>query len=611
MNRNIKHLSYFLSICFFILLLRLLYTQIFNAASITSRPYIDERLTQVAEYLIDKGAVKKDGEVGTVDKAQLYALVKNNKLRKQIKKLDEMGSFLVEDKITVVLSKNAAMIRNPRKLRQNDFVRGRILDRNKKILAYTKDEGDLQRQYPYGAELFNVLGYSNVAYGNTRLEAAYDRFLSSPLSVPWYRRIFQSAREKRSGDDVVLTIDSQLQKAAYETLGEHRGAVVVLSVKTGEILALVSKPSFDPDQPLGKIWVKAERDQDAKLFKNRATEELYPPGSTFKVVVTAKALQTKSFDAKETLECTGRGRYGISGQHGHGEVDLTQALVKSCNVYFAEVGVRLGKDAIREIANQFGFEQQFDLAPFSDAHFYVVPSRSVAPDIKPYQKGLLAQSAIGQYEVRVTPLQMAMVVQAVANHGILMSPYLLKEIRQRADFDANDDDSQNPSELLSKPVLTFEPKQLVESMPSNVAHQLRDMMVQVVENGTGKWLKKIYYLFPSLEEKGNNYKRQDTETDITKNTKAKNPAPKSKYIASYSKRIKGQRILVAGKTGTAEVGREGEKGHSWFIAFAPADNPKFAVCVLAENAGWGATVAGPIAIEVLTAAFNLTMLDFK
>jgi peptidoglycan glycosyltransferase len=250
------------------------------------------------------------------------------------------------------------------------------------------------------------------------------------------------------------------------------------------------------------------------------------------------------------------------------------------------------------MANRFGFEQQFDLAPFSDAHFYVVPSRSISPDIKPHQKGLLAQSAIGQYEVRVTPLQMAMVAQAVANHGILMSPYLLKEIRQRADFDANDDDSQSPSELLSKPVLTFEPQQLLESMPPSVAHQLRDMMVQVVENGTGKWLKKIY-------------KRQDTENDITKNTKAKNPDPKSKYIASYSKRIKGQRILIAGKTGTAEVGREGEKGHSWFIAFAPADNPKFAISVLAENAGWGATVAGPIAIEVLTDAFNLNMLDFR
>jgi len=461
----------------------------------------------------------------------------------------------------------------------------------------------VKRWYPAGEETFHAVGYASEVYGNSGIEDACSDVLISPkvekevlkrppringrtegerlsLSPEPRASIFEkllfparSGAEVQNGssglrqgsksplNEVILTLSKHLQNTAYQSLGEHRGAVIALNVKTGEILALVSKPSFDPNQPAGKKWVIASRNKETQPFLNRALQQRYPPGSTFKVVTAAAILQREDINPLETIECRGV-KYAIRDNKRHGTVALKRALTISCNSYFAGMGVRLGKEYLTQTASQFGFGRTIELVTKycrnGDVPSLVtVPSISIPDNLPCKQKGLIAQSAIGQYEVRVTPLQMALVAAAVANDGVIMCPHIIKEIR-------------SPSSTLK-----FSPKQFSVALRPMIARQLREMMTLVVEEGTGRRLKRIYKI---VDDDG------------------------VKYKTSYAKNLQSEIVCVAGKTGTAEVGREGEKPHSWFIGFAPANYPQIAVCVLVENAGWGSVVAGPIAIEMLTEA---------
>jgi len=544
MNTNIKHLYYFFIFCFSLIAISLFLCQGLLAPALSKKQYRDEKLVKLVQQLIDKQVLKAGKYVGSVDKDKLQKEVSNTSLRRRILQLDAMGSFLVEDG-KVYLADNALVVRNPRQLQGRALIRrGRILDRNTEVLAetVTDENGQNRRWYPAGTETFHVVGYANKIYGNAGIEGVCNDVLISP-------------------QDVVLTLSKHLQNVAYQALGEHHGAVIVLNAKTGEILALVSKPSFDPNQPAGKKWVIASRDKETQPCLNRVVQERYPPGSTFKVVTAAAILQRKDINPLETIGCRGV-KYAIREHKRHGTVALKKALTVSCNSYFAEMGVRLGKECLAQTASQFGFGRTIELVTqYCDggnvSSLVTVPSISIPDNLPCKQKGLVAQSAIGQYEVRATPLQMALVAAAVANDGLIMCARIIKEVR-------------SPSSTLK-----FKPKQFRIALRPTVARELREMMTSVVEEGTGRWLKRIYKI---VDDDG------------------------VKYKTSYAKNLKAEKIPVAGKTGTAEVGREGEKSHSWFIGFAPANSPQIAVCVLAENAGWGSVVAGPIAIEMLADA---------
>ena len=549
MNTNIKHLYYFFVVCFLLIAINLLLWQVLLAPNLSAKEYQDAKLVKLVNRLIDKQVFKAGKYIGSVDEDKLRRAVPKANLRRQILQLDAMGCFIVEDG-RVCLSDNALVVRNPRKNAGQPYIRrGRILDRHMEVLAetVTDEDGGEKRLYPGGEETVHVVGYASEIYGNAGVEDICHDFLIAPKASLL--------------NDVVLSLSKRLQSVAYHALGENRGAVVVLNVRTGEIYALVSKPGFDPNQPAGKTWVIASRDKEAQPFLNRALQERYPPGSTFKVVTAAAILQREDINPAETVECRGV-RYAIRERERHGTVDLKKALAQSCNSYFAEMGVRLGREDLTRTAAQFGFGRIIALTEKNYSNGNVVPlaaipSISIPDTSRCDHKGLVAQSAIGQYEVRTTPLQMALVVAAVANDGVIMWPRIIRERR-------------SPSSSLK-----FKPKQFSTALHPMVARELRKMMTVAVEEGSGRWLKRIYKI---IDDGGVRYK------------------------TSYAKNLEAEKIPVAGKTGTAEVGREGEKPHSWFIGFAPANSPRIAVCVLVENAGWGSTVAAPIAIEVLAEA---------
>lgn len=609
MDKNIQTAFRCFTLCFIIVILALATEQLVLKKSISRQSYNDQKLLEIIPELVSAGVLSKsdDDYLAELDKKKLSDYLSTGKAARstrrrraiymQLVRADRQGAIIVEkDKIR--LARGATNINDPHiTMAIRKRKRGKFLARNYEILAgnVTDERGRYSRVYPLGPELFNVIGYSKVSYGRSRLEDIYNDFLIGKQKKKWYLPFYTS---RSPVADVVLTIDSQLQKYAYDALGEHAGAIVVLDVETGAILAMVSKPSFDPSSPAGKEWIKAGHDEKNKQFRNRAFEEIYPPGSTFKTVTASTALMNPDvIDAEKTINCDGYyNKYKLRCHHPHEEVDLSSALILSCNAYFADIACQLGVDKLRETASKFGFgvdrkhPQIFDLLPDDpDKQFLTESSYSIPYDLPPHP-GLIAQSGIGQYEVRTTPLQMAMVAAAIANSGTVMKPFLVKEIRKSANNEA-DVHKLNGSWKQYQPgkvIKTYSPQKFGQAVSPEVAAEITKMMIGVMENGTGKWLKKIY----KTEE--------------------------GKYIVA--RKTEGTLIKIAGKTGTAETAKS-KPTHSWFVAFAPADtgktgipvklaqagNPRIAVCVLAEYAGWGATVAGPIAVDVLAAALNQSL----
>jgi peptidoglycan glycosyltransferase len=310
--------------------------------------------------------------------------------------------------------------------------------------------------------------------------------------------------------------------------------------KTGAVLALVSYPTFDPNAtvPLkGRdteaAWAALNADPDTPLI-NRATTGLYPPGSSFKTVTGSAALDLGVVTPQSPFDC--KGKLKVQGYTirdfslgGHGLLDFARALVVSCNVTFAQVGLRLGADALVRYAESFGFNRviPFDL-PMAESQIQNAGSMDQVA---------LASSAIGQAQDLATPLQMALVASGVADGGMVMKPYLVDEVQ---DYNG-------------KIIKQFSPKPWDRVMKQETARTLTDIMVKVVQEGTG--------------------------------TRAQ---------------IDG--VDVAGKTGTAEL--EGKVPDAWFIGFAPAYDPKVAVAVLVEQGGEGGSTAAPIARRVIEEALS-------
>lgn len=433
--------------------------------------------------------------------------------------------------------------------------RGPILLGGTPIAQSVPTDDDLRylRRYQPGELYAHLTGYYSFVYGaGAGIERTEDALLSGSSDQLFYRRMVDLVTgRKPQGASVELTVDPAAQKAAAEGLGDQRGAVVALDPRTGAILAMVSSPTYDPNELAGHDVTKVQKaykdlnaDEDDPLVNRAISGDLYPPGSTFKIVTSAAALSSGKYD--ENSQVYGGARLDLPqtstdlpndfpGSCGpNNRVDLTHALEISCNTAFGSLGLTLGGDALREQAAKFGFGDRLNVP------MPVTPS-TVPTGMNPPQT---AQAAIGQFDVRVTPLQMAMVSAGIANKGVVMSPYAVKTVRS-PDLDVLEQ---------------ARPQELSEAVSEDVAAQLTRMMEKVVTSGTG--------------------------------TRAQIPG-----------------ISVAGKTGTAQQGK-GEPPHAWFTAFAPADDPKVAVAVVVEDGGkagseaFGGRVAAPIAKSVMEAVLN-------
>lgn len=362
-------------------------------------------------------------------------------------------------------------------LREYERQRGPIVVAGRDVARSiaTNDALKYLRSYPGGPTYAHLTGFYSFVFGATAIERTENSILAGTDDRLFIKRLSDlfTGREQQGGA-VVLTIDPAAQAAAASALGNRRGAVVALDPRTGAILAMVSSPSYDPG-PLsshdGK-QIRAARarllDDPANPLLNRAINETYPPGSLFKVVTAAAALSSgrytpdtrvpspRRLDLPQTTRTLGN----FGGETcGDGRTDtLFDAFVISCNTAFAAVGLNLGGDALREQAQKFGFGERLEV-PLS-------VSRSVfPPDLDQPQT---AFSAIGQFDVRITPLQGAMIAAAVANHGTVMRPYLVREVKA-PDLSTLD---------------VAHPTALGDSVSPQVADRLTAMMQAVVDQGT-------------------------------------------------------------------------------------------------------------------------------
>ncbi|MGY1690160.1 peptidoglycan D,D-transpeptidase FtsI family protein [Geodermatophilus sp. SYSU D01105] len=342
----------------------------------------------------------------------------------------------------------------------------------------TDDRLTYLRQYPQGPLYAPVTGYYSLVYGNSQVERAENEILAGSDGRLFARRIADlfTGRDP-SGGDVVLTLDPAVQEAAMAGLEGVTGAVVALDPSTGAVLGMASTPTYDPNllsshdpQAIRDYWAQLnEADRDPRL--NRAISDNYPPGSVFKVIVSAAALSTGEYTpdtvipAPDTLTLPGTSteleNFGGSRCSSTGEQPLIDALTISCNTAFAQLGIDLGEDRVREMAEAFGMDGERREIPLT-----VEPSTMGDPE----NDAQLGVSSIGQQSVVVTPLQAAMIAAAVANDGTLMTPYLVDQLRA-PDLSVLDQ---------------TDPEELSEPVTPEVADQLTEMMESVVTNGSGR-----------------------------------------------------------------------------------------------------------------------------
>ncbi|ALV36493.1 penicillin-binding transpeptidase domain-containing protein [Streptomyces sp. CdTB01] len=417
--------------------------------------------------------------------------------------------------------------------------------------ARTKS-GDLayKRTYKDGALYAAVTGYASQAYAPTQLEGIYQNLLNGTDNR--LKTVMDTVTGKRAEPgDVVTTIDPAVQKAAYDALGAKKGAAVAIDPKTGKILAVVSTPSYDPTSltdanTAGPAWKKLNADPD-KPLTNRALRQPLPPGSTFKLVVAAAALEDGLYSSVDqhtdspdpyTLPGTTRELSNENPNAPCENASIRTALEYSCNNVFARMAVQLGQDKVRAMAEKFGFNDDAQHVPVR-AYTSVYPSGM--------NQSSTALTGIGQFDVTATPLQMAMVSAAIANGGKLVSPHMVAQITDGGgDVLKNYDDSAGTKEIVS----------------SSTAEQLRSAMQTVVEKGTGT-----------------------------------------------NARISG--ITVGGKTGTAQHGENNSQTpYAWFTSYGKTGGKEVAVAVVVEQSDAarsevsGNGLAAPVARAMMKAALD-------
>lgn len=439
-------------------------------------------------------------------------------------------------------------------LRDANRPRGPIVTADGEIVArsvriHDDTEFDYQREYPLGPLFSHVVGYESFIFGNTGVEKTYnDQLIGRDTELQIEN--LPNISDENTGT-VVLSMTAAAQREAQAALGNQRGSVVLLDVQSGGVLAMYSNPSYDPNPLTGhdskqvQAYFRALATNPDKPDLARAFRERYPPGSTFKVVTATSAIDQgiatpdtefpvrSEFDLPQTNATI----QNFGGDSCGGT--LFESFTNSCNTTFAQLGQDLGNDFVPEMS-QFGIGD----APPLDSSPGAVPSVGPAESDFDTQDPEFGLAGIGQGQVSVTPLQMALVAEAIANNGEIKVPHVAKEIR-----DADDN-------LVRR--IDPDGREWKIATDATTAQAVNQMMRSVVEEGTGT-----------------------------------------------AAQIGG--VPVAGKTGTAQIG-DGGAPHAWFIAFAPADAPRFAVAVIVErggNAGSEATggeVAAPIAKRMLQVA---------
>ena len=351
-------------------------------------------------------------------------------------------------------------------LLEEQCVRGDILASDGTVLAETivDEDGSETRTYPQGRVFAHVVGYSSEGTSGLESQAAAS-LLDSHETI--LNKILNELRgRKETGDSVQTTLNVRIQEAAYEALGDYQGAVVAMDAETGEILAMVSKPDFDPNT-LSEYYDELINDEDDEgTLVNRATYGLYPPGSTFKVLTTLEYMREYPKAWKNfSFECSGI--YNVDdltiqcyGQTAHGELDLAGAFACSCNGAYASIGRQLDFSDFYSLCESFGFNQTISGVSMTKSIFRLKNNKS---------EFLSMQTSIGQGETQVTPLLNCMIAASVANDGVMMKPYLI--------------DSVMSSE--GNTVKTSSPSRYADVMSKKEAGILQDMMRRVVTDGTG------------------------------------------------------------------------------------------------------------------------------
>ena len=424
-------------------------------------------------------------------------------------------------------------------LEQQQIPRGLIYARDGTVVAANQRRGAGEtrryvRRYPTDSLFSHAIGYSFIDRGQSGLERSFSDLLIGQGNE--LASVVDELSGAREGDNLRTTLDPRTQEVARRALGSQRGSIVAIEPDTGRVRAMVSIPDFDPNS-IPERFNELNADSQSPLF-NRATQARYPPGSTFKVVTASAALDSGDFTPDSTV--SGENNKRISAVplenfdgEDFGQVSLTEALTKSINTAWAEIGERLGDATMLRYMRRFGFgsEPPIDL-----------PRDQLAASGIYGEDGLLdasdaidiGRASIGQERLQVTPLQMAMVAAAIANEGVLMEPVLAER-------------AIAPDGRVTQ---RFQPDRVRRVIRADAARGVSRMMSSVVEEGSG------------------------TAAQL-------------------------QGVRVAGKTGTAERGAG--INQAWFIAFAPANNPKIAIAVTVEQAkGTGGEVAAPIAQRVLS-----------
>lgn len=405
--------------------------------------------------------------------------------------------------------------------------------------------------------------------GKTALERSYETYLHGTkgkrlVEVDVKGKLMRQLQMEAPipGSKVYLTIDSQLQQATDEALGDQSGAAVALDVNTGEVLAIASRPTFNPDLfakgIASKEWQELVQNKRYPL-QNKAISGQYPPGSTFKMIVALAALREGIIGTKRTVDCKGDffigdARYRCWKKAGHGPTDLKKALRESCDVWFYQIGLELGIDKLSQAAKEFGLGSVVGY-PLPGERSGVIPSQEWKRERynKPWYAGETVIASIGQGFVLATPLQLAVMTAALANQGTVLKPQAIKRIE---DWEGN---------ILMQPETEVVRK--IEYSKKDW-DAIRDGMIAVVNSPRGSGRGALL-----------------------------------------------ENVLVAGKTGTSQVVRrksdeeeeESKNGeipyrfrpHALFVAFAPAKKPEIAVAVVIEHGQSGGRAAGPVAKAII------------
>lgn len=352
--------------------------------------------------------------------------------------------------------------------------RGTIYAAGGQVLAETAEDEDGKevRVYPYANMFSHAVGYAtNGKYG---IEAQANYYLINSNTRLSEKVASDVAGKKYPGDSVITTLDVDLQQIAYDSLGMYKGAVIVSEPSTGRILAMVSKPDFDPNE-IETIWDELLDDEESGVLLNRVTQGLYPPGSTFKIVTALEYIrENKDSYNQFRFHCNGSFSHGenrISCYHGtvHGSEDFSKAFAKSCNSAFASIGLSLDREKFGSTLNELLFNSELKVDFAYNQSKLVIDADTSDADVM--------QASIGQGTTQITPLQLNMVTSAIANEGMLMKPYLLERV-----------------ETSEKTVVKqFSPSSYKRLMSEEESQILTELMEEVVKSGTGTKLSGLSY----------------------------------------------------------------------------------------------------------------------